>query len=581
MAARVIGPTGSRRRRRFLFAPLTLVVLIALIAISSASGVLAGSPSKFESGNDPTLGLGNMVVNTTGNKDWISVTGEGSYVHLPDAAASTSDDSFTPGQKQDTVCPTVEGHKNPPKDDFTDVASFSEVNTTDGDAHEGDVYLYGATIRYAPNGNASENIELKQGTSGECAEVPGLLERTPGDKLVAIDYLGGGSAVQFHVLTWVASGPCFVSQDPAPCWGATVLDLTSSGFAEGGVNGSPITAANNPISSVALKAGQFAEFGINLSDSNIIPSGECAGFSQTIWESRSSGSSFVSSTKDITIEDKDINICGSAEVTKFGSDGGSQEGAVFTLYEGSDTSGAVVGSCTVDADGNCVNDDGTTTYPPSFANLQPGTYTIDESGQPANYGKDPALPDTFTVDVGQTVQLSYTDPRLQGALMILKNSTKGDGTSAVTTAGAEFTYDSSTVIDNGTGDEDSDIGEVCVSGLDLGTYTVNETSPPPGYGDASETDQQVTVVDGTNCTDNQPGAGATATFHNPPLADIQVNFRDAGSGETNVVGSTINCVEGATDLGDNDATPTTGWDKSETHLGLDPGTYVCTVVVDP
>src|SRR5215204_160265 len=142
MATRVLGQTGSRRRRRFLIAPISLVVLIALFAISSASGVLPGSPSKFESGNDPSLGLGNMVVNTTGNSDWVSVTGESNYVHLTDTAASNGDNSFTPGQKQDTVCPTTEGHKNPPKDDFTDVASFNE--TASGGANDGDVYLYGA-----------------------------------------------------------------------------------------------------------------------------------------------------------------------------------------------------------------------------------------------------------------------------------------------------------------------------------------------------------------------------------------------------------------------------------------------------
>jgi hypothetical protein len=549
---------------------------LALIAISSASGVLAGSPSNFESGNDPTLGVGNMVVNTAGNNDWATVTGEANYVHLTDAAASNSDDSFTPGQKQDTVCPTIEGHKNPPKDDFTDVASFFEV------AGNGDVYLYGATLRYAPNGNASENIELKQGTSGTCVDEPRLLERVPGDKLIAIDYLGGGSAVQFNVLTWVASGPCFVANDPAPCWGASVQNLTASGFAEGGVNTSAITAANNSISGTALKAGQFAEFGINLSDAGIIPTGACAGFSQTIWESRSSGSSFVSSTKDITVEDNDIALCGSATVTKVGSDGGSQQGAVFTLYEGSIDPANVVGTCTVNAAGECVNDDGTTAYPPSFADLQPGTYVIDETTVPANYGKDPALPDTFEVVIGENVSLSYTDPRLAGALRILKNSTKGDGTSRVTNDGAVFSYDSSSVTDNGTGDEDADIGEVCVSGLNIGPYTINETSAPSGYGGApaSEANQGITVASGTNCTDSLPGTGATATFHNPPLADIQVNFRDGGSGET-TTGSTINCVEGATDLGDNDVTPTTGWDKSETHEGLDPGDYVCTVHVDP
>ena len=566
MTERILGRTKSRRRRRFLLAPVFLIVLLALIAISSASGVLTGSPSRFESGNDPSLGLGNMIVNTAGNSDWISVTGEANYVHLTDIAASNSDDSFEPGQKQDTICPDIKGHKNPPKDDFTDIASFNEVNTTPGDPNEGDTYLYGATIRFAPNGNASENIELKQGTSGLCPGSTTLLQRTPGDKLVAIDYLGGGSAVQFHVLTWVASGPCFVANDPNPCWGANVLDLTASGFAEGGVNNSPITAANNPISSVALQAGQFAEFGVNLSGAGIIPPGTCGGFAQTIWESRSSGSSFVSSTKDITIEDHAINPCGRVEVTKVGSDGGSQAGAVFTLYEGSDTTGTVVGTCTVDATGACL---------PVFADLQPGTYTIDETTLPpgGNYAKDPTLPHTFTVASGETVVLTFTDPRLAGALRILKNSTKGG---AVTTAGAVFSYDGQSVTDNGAGDEDSDIGQVCVSGLDLGDYLVDETSPPPGYGGASEAAQTVTVVSGTNCTDNQPGPGATATFTNPPLSDIQVNFRDGGSGETSAV---ISC-DNATGTGSD--TPATGWDTSRTVLGVEAPTVVtCTITIDP
>jgi hypothetical protein len=284
MSTRILGPTGSKRRRRFLFVPVLAVVAVSLFLIASASGVLTGSPSKFESGNDPTLGVGNEVVNATGNKDWISVTGGGDpYVHLTDPAAITTDNSFTPGQKQDTTCPTIEGHKNPPKDDFTDVASYFEVNDSGG-ANDGDTYLYGATIRYAANGNASENIELKQGTSGDCS--PGFLARTPGDKMIAIDYLGGGKAVQFHVLTWISTGACFVSKDPAPCWGADVLELDPT-TAEGGVSTSNFTVAQNPIGGTAIVAGQFAEFGINLSDAGIIPAGECKSFSQTIWESRS------------------------------------------------------------------------------------------------------------------------------------------------------------------------------------------------------------------------------------------------------------------------------------------------------
>jgi hypothetical protein len=564
-------PKGKRQRLAALLGAIfTATMMVALIVVPSAQAVLPGSPSTFESGNDPTLGLGNMMVDNlpvpppTPHTDWVSVATTATttpYVHLADAASSTTDDSFTPGQKQDTTCPTVEGHGNPPKDDFTDVASYTEVNATTGDT-----YLYGATIRYAANGNASENIELKKGTDGLCPGSATLLKRTAGDKLIAIDYLGGGKAVQFHVLTWVTSGACNVANDTAPCWGATVQTLDPN-IAEGGVSTAVIPIASNPISGVRLVAGQFAEFGVNLTDAGIIPAGSCASFSQTVWESRASGSSFVSSTKDITIEDKDINNCASVSVIKRGSDDGSQAGAVFTLYPGSDTSGTAIGSCTVAADGTCSD--------ASFTGLTPGTYTIAETGTPAGYGTDASLPFTFTLAIGETRVLTFTDPALRGALSILKNSTKGG---AVAVAGAVFSYTGGSVTDNGAGDEDATIGSVCVSDLLPADYTVNETSPPDGYGGApvGEADQVVTVVNGTNCTDNLPGAGATATFTNPPLSDIQVNFRDGGSGETNAV---ISC-DNAT--GDSDTTAADTWDTTETVTGVEaPTTINCTITIDP
>jgi len=561
MATRVLGQTGGRRRRRFLLAPIVLVLLLALLVISSASGVLPGSPSSFESGNDPTLGLGNMVVTTAGNTDWESVVGEAGYVHLPDTAASNSDDSFTPGSKQDEVCPTIEGHKNPPKDDFTDVASFTEKNATTGD-----VYLYGATIRYASNGNASENIELKQGTSGECAGSPGLLERTPGDKLIAIDYLGGGSAPEFHVLTWVASGPCFVSNHPAPCWGATVLELDPA-EAEGGVNASPITAADNPISGVALKAGQFAEFGVNLSDADIIPPGACKGFSQTIWESRSAGSSFVSSTKDISIDNHDINTCASVTVTKVGSDGGSQAGAEFTLYEGADTTGTPVGTCTVDAAGDCVNDDGTTDFPPSFAELQPGQYTIDETVVPAGYDPDPDLPFTFTLAESQNLELEFTDILQTGAITIVKTAKHADPNSSPNLV-AGFTVTDS---DDGTHTTSTDAdGNACVDGLPPGEATVSETGPPAGY--SAGPDVTVTVAGNTTCTNAD---GVVASFENIPLTDLTVSVDSQVDGGT---ASTITCGSEPTATTDPDG------DGSLTLTNLepnDPDGIVCTIVIDP
>jgi hypothetical protein len=558
MATRILGPTGSKRRKRFLFVPALLVVATALVLVASASGVLTGSPSKFESGDDPTLGLGNEVVNTSGNSDWITVSdgapAHAAYVHISDTAASNSDDSFTPGQKQDTTCPTTEGHKNPPKDDFTDVASYNEQ------AANGDVYLYGATIRYAANGNASENIELKQGTSGLCPGSTTLLARTPGDKLLAIDYLGGGARPQFHLLNWVATGPCFVANDPAPCWGATVATL-SSAVAEGGVSTSNFTVAQNPISGVAIKAGQFAEFGVNLAAAGIIPNnGTCSGFSLVVWESRSSGSSFVSSTKDVSLEDHTISNCASVSVTKVGSDGGSQEGAEFTLYEGADTTGTIVGTCTVDANGDCL---------PSFTNLNPGQYTIDETVTPANYTKDASLPLTFTLAANENKELEFTDVLQTGAIVIAKTA-KHAGPNGSANLVAGFTI---TDFGSGTHTVSTDAnGAACVDGLPPGDATVSETGPPTGY--SAGADQTVTVVGGTTCANAD---GVVASFTNIPLTDITFSVDSQVDGGT---ASTMDCVDSGSNSVASGSTDGNG-DGSVTASDLEPGTYVCTVVIDP
>jgi hypothetical protein len=649
-------------RRRWLFG-ITTTALVAFLGlfVTSALGILPGSPSRFESGD------GDMVVTIPGNNDWASVA----FTRVDDVENATNDDSFQPGQKQDTTCPVVEGHKNPPKDDFTDIAEFSETN-----AATGDVYLYGATIRFAANGNASENLELNQGTAGAC---PGstLLARVAGDKLIAIDYVSGGP--QFHVLTWVTSGACEVSSDAPPCWGpATLLNPAA---AEGAVNASPITAADNPINHLALDAGQFAEFGVNLVAAGIIPAGSCESFTQSVFESRSSGSSFVSTVKDISISQRQISTCPTLTIKKVGSDGGSQAGAVFTLYSGSgtggpvvgtctinadgncvnnapgstfpptfklnagtytldettvpngyskdaslpltftlaasetktitvtdvklanlivkkvgsvggsqvgavftlysgsDTSGAVVGTCTVNADGNCVNDAAGSTFPPSFGNLSPGTYTLDETTVPSGYDKDASLPATFTLAQNETKTITFTDIRQVGAIKILKKSTKTGN--LVSQAGAVFSYDGSSVTDNGAGDSDSAIDSICVSGLASGSYTVNETSPPHGYGATSESGQTAVALTGTNCDSNLPSGSGVVTFTNPPLADIQVNFRDGGSGETSL-SEPLACDNPS---GSSSTVPAAGWGSSLTVTGVQAGattiTITCTIKIDP
>ncbi len=97
---------------------------------------------------------------------------------------------------------------------------------------------------------------------------------------------------------------------------------------------------------------------------------------------------------------------------------------------------------------------------------------------------------------------------------------------------------------------------------------------------ASQEDLKVTVVTGTNCTDNEPSGTGVVTFTNAPTADIQVNFRDGGSGETSA--TSIVCDNTGTTP---DSTTASGWDDTVTHedIAIDPSprTITCTIVIDP
>jgi uncharacterized repeat protein (TIGR01451 family) len=173
-----------------------------------------------------------------------------------------------------------------------------------------------------------------------------------------------------------------------------------------------------------------------------------------------------------------------------------------------------------------------------------------------------------------------------GALVIHKNSTKS-GTPAVANAGAEFCYSTTTgctttnvtdTVDGTLGDKDAAVGSVCVDGLAPGAYKINETKAPPGYGLSANGEQTVTVLNGTNCTSPLPGAGATATFTNPPLADIVVRVDGQSSGEIN---SSISCVDSSNNsIGSvGDPTPL---DPAVLDVNdLPPDTYTCTLVIDP
>ena len=118
---------------------------------------------------------------------------------------------------------------------------------------------------------------------------------------------------------------------------------------------------------------------------------------------------------------------------------------------------------------------------------------------------------------------------------------------------------------------------MCISGLVPGEYTVTETSPPAGYGAGTAVDGTATAADPTNCGANKPSTADSAVFTDPPLGEIGVTFRDLGSGETS---ASIVCT-GLSPVAENGADDPAFDDTSETYTNLAPGTYTCTVVVDP
>jgi hypothetical protein len=551
-----------------------VVAAAALLAMGiaiPAMAVLNGSPSSFEA-ND-----GNMIVNTMGNNDWNSVTTNSNYVHLTDLASTTGDDSFKSGQKQDTVCPVIATNKNPPKDDFTDVASFNETNLTSGDT-----FLYGATIRFTPNGNASENVELNKGTSGNCGTDPvtgvTLLARTVGDKLIAIDYLNGGTNVQFHVLTWIdgtdSSNPtCSVKTDAPPCWGAVTQTLSASS-AEGLTNQAAIPGNENGISGAALTAGEFAEFGVNLTAAGIVPANSCAAFPQTVWESRSSGASFVSSTEDIALEHHTITNCGNLVVKKVTvpSPDPTATSFPFTLNGDNPPNTSLPKSFSLTNGGsNTTQVFAASDF--SVAETVPTNWVLTSAS--CDNGSGALSGNTLSgisVAVDKTTTCTFTDTEQLGAIRVTKTSSKVAGTPL---SGAVFSV-------TGPGGFSTNLttdsnGTACVDQLSFGSYVVTETTPPTGYDIDNANGVTVAVNRNATCTSGTPNA--PPTFTDTPLTDIAASATSEVAGGTQ---STVTCTgtsdDGKTTLNSSDG-PKGSASVSATKLH--PGTYTCTILIDP
>jgi Prealbumin-like fold domain len=211
-------------------------------------------------------------------------------------------------------------------------------------------------------------------------------------------------------------------------------------------------------------------------------------------------------------------------------------------------------------------------------NVQVGNYDVTEDDPGPNFvltainctssGSSTFTPDVpnRTVDIqleaGDTVDCTFVNTLQLGAIRITKTAkNKSLGPGDQPHAGVTFTI----LGPSGSFDVVTDAnGTACQGGLLFGDYTVTE-HVPTGYQADSPNPQTVSVNVNASCGS---GNEATATFHNTPLTTITVDTTSlAGPGVTE---STVQCAAEAS------PSPT-----PHTTDPLTPGTYTCTVVIDP
>ncbi len=588
----------------------------------SCSGPLAGST--FAGGD------GNLLTNPTtfGSTDWQSVAGRNTGIDLP---SGTGDNAFGQGTKEDDPnVSVVTGSIPPQKSDLTRFYEASEFANNSN-------FLYLAWERTNNLGSANMDFEINQKTQPDLTTTgQKTLNRTAGDLLVTFDFTNGGGRPTLSLLRWLTSAnlptvPGFptntcLSANSFPCWGDQItlnssnsigavnnLDAVTDPFAPGGTNN--------------IGALRFGEAAINLTAVGVFPPGTCEAFGSAFLKSRSSAS-FPAEVKDF-VAPVPVNIsnCGEIKIIKHTDPRGVDQPFSYTsdLPIPGNTSPpspnctqsfSNPSSFTLNDKGNTTGDNAANTQ--DCTNVPAGTYHVTET-VPTGWQLESLVCDppgnatingataAITVTPNSTTTCTYQNKPNLGAIVITKtgkyaNCSGMTAGSPIVVNGAQIgvctgvgntanlkgatfkVTDSQNNPVPGSPVTTGNDGTVCIDNLawsGTGTnYLVSETSPPNGYAeDPSNTDPAtVTVTQNAKCSDsNISTEAATATFNDVPLTDITATATSEVPGATN---STISCVNSSNaDVGNSPQGP--GSSVNVAANGLKPGTYTCTIAVDP
>jgi hypothetical protein len=570
---------GNLFRKRRLRAGVIATAVVAG-GLASLSPAYANHPevsltgSNFEIDTDANL----KVDDAAPSIDWASVTA----TVTPDAPTGADDDSFGQGAKEDTAVPTiVDGSIPPNKSDLLNFGVYLEEDT-------GGRFLHVFWHRVQePQGTTNMDFEFNQSETLSTNNV--TPERTSGDVLIQYDLAEGGTNPELFVSRWIdgsedppATAAGCEAANKLPCWSARV-NLSDAGDATGSINTSAIPVAEADPLGADISPRTFGEASIDF-DALIGDSTECVGFGSAYLKSRASDS-FTAALKDfIAPEDVNIDNCGEVKVIKTddATPANLLNGATFDLVEDAAPTGGAPGvedtvvaaSCTTgppdNLDGECL-----------FEDVFQGEYWVIETAAPAGHDlADPVYQHvTVTASATDPVTVTFVNPRQRGAIVIDKTAKHAAAEGGeVDQSGVTFTVKDSggNTVPGGTVVTGAD-GTACVGNLLFGNYTVTETVPA-GYAAEGDVTKSVTVDSEAACGPPTTGDPESVSFVNVPLTDLDVSVDSQIAGGTH---STIDCTLGGTSL---DTEPDAGDALDDVALGLDdlePGTYVCTVVIDP
>ena len=549
------------------------ILSVLVGAITMAALLLVGMQVAFASHPEVSLAGSNFEIDTDANLkvddpapsiDWASVT----ETRKKDLASGSGDDSFGQGTKEDTAVPTVVSGSIPPnKSDLLTFGVYLET-TASGDNF---LNLFWHRVQ-EPSGTTNMDFEFNQSRTLSANGVTPV--RTEGDILIQYDLSRGGTTPVLFLSRWITDNGTHTAAEceasnTLPCWSKKV-NLTAQGDATGSINTSAIPATESD-GLGAISPRTFGEAQIDLA---ALTGGaaKCVPFASAYLKSRSSDS-FVSELKDFIapVSLRDFpNQCGQVIIRKQTDPNGATATFGYTKSFSTDPSSANTFQ---------LQDDGVKDFGQS---VLPGTgYTVTEDVIPAGWdfvsvdcsaskNVTPSINGrtlTFAIDSPEDVLDCTYNNRTRGAIEITKTAKHADtsgNTSPNLVAGFTIKNSSGTVA---TVNTDAS-GKACVGNLLFGNYTVEESSVPNGYkGDSAV--KSVEVNNTANCSDDPDGE--EVSFTNTPLTNITVSVDSRVDGGTK---STIDCGAGVVPTGQ-------GGDGSTTRNNLEPGTYTCTVVVDP